>query len=136
VSENQGSAAGRDGRSGETRAIRREARTWEVLQVIMGLVITVSTAINAWLLTTVINHGERLATIEANRYTSEDALGMANAQAEQLLSIWTAISELRGELDGKAAIDRVPPAEITRWLERLETRMDRIEADERRRGQP
>lgn len=97
----------------------KEARIWEILQVVTGFLLVVVTSIVSWVLITVINHGERLATIEASRYTSQDALAQVKIQSQELLEMWTEITTVKGQVGDNE--------EVIRWIERLETRIGRLE---------
>lgn len=104
---------------GEKQSLK-DARTWEVLQVLMGVLLAIVTALSAWTGTTLVSHGQRLSTIEANRHTTEDALELNKATAKEFLAVWQEIATVRGEAS-KA------PDEVIRWLERIERRVDKLE---------
>ena len=89
----------------------------------------------AWLSISTIDQGNRLTAIESNRYTSADALIAERGNAEATYDILIEIGQLRTDIAGKANTKDVPPPEILRWLERLEKRIDLIDAEIERRHQ-
>ena len=104
--------------NGESRSV--EMVKIKSFDVVMGLLQAISLTLCGWILLTIIDHGQRLTAIEANRYTSQDALIAERAVASQLSDLWRRMGE-------KADTDDVPPPEVLRRLESLEHLIQRLD---------
>ena len=99
-------------------------RTW--LMVVLGLLITMTTGLSAWSIKTTAGLSERVAVIEANRFTILDGK-----------ELWSEIADMRKEM---AEMKLQPPSpwfqakvealesRITRRLDSLEAKMDQVQA--------
>ena len=61
-----------------------QVRSLEVraFEVVIALLQAMSLGLAGWMLITIVAHGERLTAIEANRFTSTDALEFERVNAE------------------------------------------------------
>ena len=87
-----------------------------VLQTVGGILLTITLGIQGWLLTTMLDHSDRLTHIEASRFTANDAMRLT-----------TAITRLQAE-------ERNPPAwfvdqvrDNSRKLEQVQTTLNKVE---------
>ena len=96
--------------NGEVKAI------WKVLNIVAGLLLAVLVAMSTWTISTVSDNKIKLATIEANRFTSKDGL-----------EVWKAISMMREsipkEVPPKWWVDAVNKSDAN-----LSNRLDRLES--------
>ena len=95
---------------------------FQILQICIGLLLTIGLALNTWVLTQVVEMKADMAGIKANRFTSSDGL-----------EVWKEISCLKETIsDGvppQWLIDRLDHTDdlIASRLDRLETRLIEIE---------
>jgi ubiquinone biosynthesis protein UbiJ len=95
--------------------------TWRVLDVVMGLLLTVVTGLVGWNLKMTVAHGQIIASIQGNRFTSEHGL-----------EVWREIARIREQL---AMMPReVPPKwfiedvkELKNTINSIDNRLRRIE---------
>ena len=106
----------------------RSARTQSfaiVIMIIQAVVTLIIAPMAAWALTKVIDHGERIATIEASRFTSVDARTLENSLKDRLDVITASLARLPTE---------IPPdwfrAEVAGLMQKsqsMDSRLDRLE---------
>lgn len=116
----------------EKHMTRKEGRTWEAFQIVMGFLLLVIASLGSWMAITLVSQGERLSTVESAYFTSSDALAESKAQAKELLDIWKEMAIVKKDLAEKADKDEVPSDESIRWMERLDSRVTSIEQQMRR----
>lgn len=116
----------------EKHMTRKEGRTWEAFQIVMGFLLLVIASLGSWMAITLVSQGERLSTVESAYFTSSDALSESKAQAKELLDIWKEMAVVKKDLAEKADKDDVPSDESIRWMERLDSRVTSIEQQIRR----
>jgi hypothetical protein len=95
---------------------------WRLLDIVMGLLLLIVSGMMSWNITKTIAHGEALAGIAANRFTSSDGL-----------AVWQEISNIRERL--AAVPTEIPPLwfksevdDLENAIQRLDDRLRRIEA--------
>lgn len=95
-----------------------------LFEVVISLLLTLCLGLSAWCLKTTVAHGEVLAGITSNRFTSKDGL-----------DVWKAISDVRetvaklpNENPPKWFVDRVAALENRIINLNLEARMAQIQA--------
>ncbi len=82
------------------------SKTGIVLNVAMAMIATGCIGISTFASTQVVNNRERLAAIEASRFSSEDGL-----------DVWKKIAELQGQPPAAWLIDRI---------DRIEAKLDQL----------
>lgn len=98
----------------------------------MGILVTISLGMTAWVVAEISqlkqNGSEQAAAIsaiQASRFTSEDAMTLAAAQAQEALDLWKAIGEIKTDLGRKIDAVDVPPPTVIRMFEEHTRRLDR-----------
>lgn len=81
---------------------------WKVLEIVILVLLSISVGLSGWNLSKTVDLGERIAAIEANRFTAKDGL-----------EVWR-------ELGKKADSDNVPPPEVIRRLDSLERQLEKV----------
>ena len=88
---------------------------FQILQICVGLLLTIGLALNTWVLTQVVEMKADLAAIKSNRFTSNDGL-----------AVWKEISKVK-----ETVSDGVPPKWLLDRLDRMEEsisgRLDKLE---------
>ena len=103
----------------------------KVIGVLLTLLVTISLTLSAWCLTMVVDVNTRLAVVEGNRYTIEDAKkdqGRIEQRMDQMImNVNTTLSEIKIEL-AKLPQD-VPPDWFEEKVDRMDARLQRIETE-------
>jgi hypothetical protein len=106
---------------------------WKILEVVMSIMLALLTVMGAaglrigWgIKEEQVDQGERISAIEANRFTTKDALDVTTAAAASREAIWSEIASIKEALGHKANTEDVPPPQVVRELERLQREIEKL----------